>query len=405
MGDEARLDIPERHHQATLLLHGKLTARSSLIAIFFTPVSVIYLLVQITGKDSQSAAHSSLQTMAATLPYASIVLIAAVLPEGVPRRLSLTSSGHMALLMCVMMVSDIVHAYDTLASFVEYPAHIRIIRALVSATNALCYALMALDTLRHRAKRWWASCRVTITACSSVRLGAVLTLRALGAHATCYPPGHSSFGFALLFSILCVASGTIGLAPPWRRRLSEWTGLSRVTLTLAELPHLPGGQREARGAERREALSDSGSEPGRSRLHRKPFHHHSSSSSSNHHRSKSVRSGDSSRSNLSPQSGEGGGGRVAPLPFGSRSSAVLVTAGAGEVGNDGRIVHAHHFSANVGNGKRRWQTRRITMYPEDFARLRAQQEQAGAGGDWMVDRPRLRERGGGTPPPLPRSRS
>jgi hypothetical protein len=136
------------------------------------------------------------------------VLIAAVLPEGVPRRLSLTSSGHMALLMCVMMVSDIVHAYDAM-SFVEYPAHIRIIRALVSATNALCYALMALDTLRHRAKRWWASCRVTITACSSVRLGAVLTLRALGAHATCYPPGHSSFGFALLFSILCVASGTI----------------------------------------------------------------------------------------------------------------------------------------------------------------------------------------------------
>ena len=351
-------------HQETLLLHRKLTGRArAIICIFFTPLSILYSIVR-TSSTSVSAAHRILQIVTVTLPYALTVLIAACLPEGVPGGMSLRSSAYVALLICVPAACDMKYAYDAL-HFVEYPIHVRMVRSLVSATYALGSALLALDMLRSRAKRSWASCRVFITACGSVRLGAILMLWALGAPADCYPPGRSSFGFALLFSILCVALGTIGLAPPWRKGLSEWTGLSRVTLTLAEVPHLRGERREAR----RQEAADGGSDPGRSRLHRKPFDHSSSSSSSSNR----------DHQQGMQQSGRGGGER-GTLFGGIPSSEFIAIADARDVGASGRIVHAHHFSGSTGNNRHRWQARRITMYPEDFARLRAEGQRLEGGG-------------------------
>ena len=63
-----------------------------------------------------------------------------------------------------------------------------------------------------------------------------------------------------------------------------------------------------------------------------------------------------------PASQDHGGGRDG----GGRDGDGLARAGSG----DGRgIVHAYRFDRGI--NRHRWQARRITMYPEDFARLRA----------------------------------
>ena len=239
----------------------------------------------------------------------------------------------------------------------DYLWEVRLVRALVGSSFAVGFLYLAYEVWRRRCASWWRTLRIVLTACCTIRLAATMLLRALDAGEDNYPPGRLTYRVSLEYNVACILYATVGLSVRGRRLLAEWTGFSRVVLTLKEVPELPAAGSEAWGAgcsyvfsrsSRSDKLSGSSRRRCRVRFQLADACSVRSAESGKSGSSRSSRSGRSGCSGISGISGHGGRDFrrdwAAPLP--PPHSAIRKRS---------------HWALVRGQ--------RLTMYPEDFAKM------------------------------------
>jgi hypothetical protein len=210
----------------------KLHWRARSIVFAFIPVIASYVYVRGDG-SSQSASMSRVHILACTAPILLVIIIAAALPDGLPKG----SIKYLNPLLVFMLYSDCKYTLDAWRS-TEFSRPVKLVRSAVPATFAIAVALLMFEMWRTQGRRWWSSIRLLLGVCCGDRVAAALVLRFLveDAPSDVYPPGRLEFRMAVVYNIACVLIASFVLAPRCRRRLSDWSGLSTVILTLAELP-------------------------------------------------------------------------------------------------------------------------------------------------------------------------
>ena len=203
-------------------LQARLFARTRWATAAFSPAILLGVLSIFSLVDIQ------LQLIAVTLPYFLIFCIASWLPQGIPPGAARSTS----ILIFLLGAIDMQRGVQWWQQHAEHPNAVRIVRACVSWIWGIGSTLLAADVYLSRCNQFWAHLRLTLTVCSSMRFGAVLALYHLGGADGCYPPGQLTLRGAVIYNVCAIALSTVGLSPTSRRCISEWTGGSKVVLTL-----------------------------------------------------------------------------------------------------------------------------------------------------------------------------
>ena len=299
----------------------------------------------------QATVGSTNHLMAVSLPYVIILVIAAGLPEGLP-----PSSTPCCFAIALMLaIAEVKGVRDALTE-VEYVWEVRLTRAFVGGSYVVGFLILAYEIWVRRCSTWWRTVRTLLTVCGTIRLAATILLRALGAGEDNYPPGRLTYHTSLQYNLACILFSSVVISIRGRLLLAELMGSSRVVLTLNEVPELPAAGSEAwrisRSAVSRSSRSDRLSAFGNAgSSQRRRVHFHLLDAYS-------VRSADSGRSSSSRSSRS------------SRSHRSNCSGHLGRVSGTKRNVAAPVLPPHASIRKRlHWRAGRLTMYPEDFARM------------------------------------
>lgn len=346
-GQRQDATLPARRSLA-VMVQRKLIVRTKYLSVLVLPMLAVYILAR------TSALAESYHTIAVSVPYILGVCFAAWLPRGMPP----STAPLVTLVMAIFAAVDGNVAAQQWQT--DYTPRVRLLRTLIPGCFSLGNMLLALDVLLYRARRWWLGLRLVLTVCCTIRLGAVVMLRELGAPPNSFPPGSMSFTSSVWYNLVAIALATVGFSPSARQYLSELTGASSVVLLLSDVSELPAGEGKPWG------LCEAAEVPA-PRATRAPSH-----ASGNAPRSDGGSSRSGNRSRISSRSGRSGGsGR-------SRRGMLLLSRPAwprGAGGTPAGLMGAQATSLSILGAqqqrplihKRRWQRRQITMYPEDFA--------------------------------------
>ena len=208
-------------------------ARVRLAAIVFVPIiGTVFVLRE------ERNVSASLQLFGGALPMIFIICLAATVPHGLPPASARYAAGIYVVLTVLFFpkVIAICRSVD--------PTLDEAVRATVDCTWMVGNAWLAWYIWHQRqvTASFWIGLRINLCVGNCVRLAAVLLLRVLmhGPDETVFPPGHLDFASAIHFNLGCLALAAVGLSPPCRHRLSNWTRAGQL-----DLAAIPGGLQSA----------------------------------------------------------------------------------------------------------------------------------------------------------------
>ena len=387
-------------------MQATLSRRSRRMSHAFVPLVLLHCVAQ----SSPWASHvpSPLKVISPVLAYAFAMLVAAALPKRMPAE----GVRRSVVFLVLMMAADLSGAHVAWSDGDHLQQAERLVLAAALACKASVVGLFIIDLVLTDGRRFWASLRLVLAACSGIWIAATLFLHyhrhrhrhyhhhqqqqeeeeeeqeeeLAAAGERLYPPGLS-FARALWYHLGCLLLATVGLSAPGRRRLSQWARLWRIAVPLADVAELPTVRlgRAPYGLE-------GGAPPPRARVGDGGFSHEASPAALagragraeiGHPRFNSLSSGGLSNSG----SPAGGPSRppTSPEPR-SMSSDVLKASHAPLPAHSPRQgpgpmpmpIPVLRPNAAVGRRMHRFVNRRITMYPEDFEAYFAARGQAEA---------------------------
>ena len=374
-------------------MQATLSRRSRRMSHAFVPLVLLHCVAQ----SSPWASHvpSPLKVISPVLAYAFAMLVAAALPKRMPAE----GVRRSVVFLVLMMAADLSGAHVAWSDGDHLQQAERLVLAAALACKASVVGLFIIDLVLTDGRRFWASLRLVLAACSGIWIAATLLLHyhrhrhrhyhhhhqpqqqeeeeqeeeLAAAGERLYPPGLS-FARALWYHLGCLLLATVGLSAPGRRRLSQWARLWRIAVPLADVAELPTVRlgRAPYGVE-------GGATSPRARVRDGGFSHEARSCSGGLSNSGSP-AGGPSRPPTSPEprsmSPDVLKASHAPLPAHSPGPGRPVPGqGPGPMPMPIPVLRPN---AAVGGRMHRFVNRRITMYPEDFEAYFAARGQAEA---------------------------
>jgi len=201
-----------------------MTFRALLAFAIMTPT--LTMVVVSRAYTDELKVSRSVQILVGALPALMILVLAANLPDGLPR----PAARPVALLqglLAALMIPEVQARWHESA---EEPLRMRLARTFVVCVNIPLMLRFAWKMWR-REDEFWSCVRLNILVINGTRFVLVIFLLANGAAPHSYPPGTLTFSDAILFNLVCFSLGAFGLAPSCRQRMSQWL---RRDLSLAD---------------------------------------------------------------------------------------------------------------------------------------------------------------------------